>query len=417
MNGPSLGRRLLVGVVIVLLALGLLLGRPGDEEFLTDSVASPAPDGRRALSALFTELGLRPVAWRQAPFALPREGGLLWAAGGPSLGGKEPEATEEESVAEEPEAGLLTADPRHPAHYARFVEAGGVLVLPADEQQFLIGALTEALPAVERIAHEASAAARLSIGGETLEVRAEAHLVVAGGAGEERVDILFRDEQGRAHTLAIDIGRGRLVLIADDGFLDNETLGELDHALWAVRLVEVLAAGEPLLFDEYALGAWAPPGKLALALGAGARGVTLHLVVLLGLLLWLHAWRREFPRDPAFHARLSPLARARSAARLLERAGRFDLLAEQLRKGVAAQVARRAGLPRNLKSADERLAALAARLEARGIATPAAALAEARAVHSARDLEHLARGLEALEAALEDDLAGGRTMARERGVA
>ncbi|MAF66459.1 MAG: hypothetical protein CMJ84_12480 [Planctomycetes bacterium] len=408
MTPAPLLRRITTALIAALGVIGLLAGQFGGEEFLAKSVSSPRPEGRRALAALFGELGLRPAAWRRAPHVLPPAGAVLWTAAAPP-------ATAEKS--EEGAAGSRTADPRHPSHYARFVEAGGVLVLPETERGFLEDALSEPLPRIERVALEADVPARLTFGGERLEVRSAARIELAGNAGDGRVEVLCADESGRAHTLAVAAGRGRVVLVADDGFLANEALGELDHALWAVRLVEALAAGEPILFDEYALGAWSPPSRLALAFGPRVRNVTLHLLALAALVAWASIWRREFPRDPRHSPRLSPLARARSGARLLERAGRYDLLAERLRSHVLAEAARRAGLPRSMATDDERLAALAARLEARGSAVDPAALAEARGVSNARDLEHLARGLAELEAALEDDDTGGRKTARERGAA
>ena len=117
-------------------------------------------------------------------------------------------------------------------------------------------------------------------------------------------------------------------------FLDNEVIGERDHALHLTRLVEELDLGGRLLFDEYALGLWDPDSAGGLALSKGVRGVSLHLLLLLLLVVWRAAWTREFPRDPQPLERVSPLARAEARAALLERAGRPDLAGDLLRRGV-----------------------------------------------------------------------------------
>jgi hypothetical protein len=397
-----------VVALLALSAFGLLVGQLAGGEHLPESVVSPAPGGRRALFELLGELGLRPAVWRRAPSALPEGRGLVWAAAAPEPGtpGDEEDA-----------GGSNTADPRHPLHYARFVEEGGTLVLPAAEHGFLEEVLAEPLPDIECTALDGEEPSWLTVRGERLRVRSPWRLEVADGTTNERVAVECADEQGRAHAVAVGVGRGRLVLLADDAFLDNEAIGELDHALWAVRLAEGLGAGDPVLFDEYALGAWAPPGRLALALGPRARAVTLHVLVWLALALWASAWSREFPRDPRHSPRHSPLARARSQARLFERAGRYDLLAERLHTGVLEAAARRAGLAPSAGGDRSLLDAVAARLEARGLRIPPAARTDPRTVRTERELERLASGLDHLEAALEDDVAGGRRAARERGVA
>jgi hypothetical protein len=58
---------------------------------------------------------------------------------------------------------------------------------------------------------------------------------------------------------------------------------------------------------------------------------------------WRSAWSGPFPRDPEATLAASPLARARGFGRTLARAGRWDLLASLLRRGMLARWEARSG--------------------------------------------------------------------------
>lgn len=149
---------------------------------------------------------------------------------------------------------------------------------------------------------------------------------------------------GEPLAASFGVGRGRLVLLATGDALNNDSIGERDHALLVVRTIEAYSPGGGVLVDEYALGLEDVDDVLDLAFGEDG-----WLLVLNGLLLALAwvlsaAWAREFHRDPEPGIERSPLARARGTARLFERAGRFDRLAAALQRGVWWRVARRARL-------------------------------------------------------------------------
>jgi len=70
-----------IALAIVLALLPLVLGSAPDE--VAGSVASNAPDGRRALFLVLGELGFAPEAWNEPPGRLPRGDPLVWLAAAP----------------------------------------------------------------------------------------------------------------------------------------------------------------------------------------------------------------------------------------------------------------------------------------------------------------------------------------------
>jgi hypothetical protein len=322
-----------IGLAALLLVLALLAqflqSPPGS---VAGSVASSKPDGRRALALLLRESGFRAEPWNDAPASLPRDGTLLWLAKPPSRAGAKTSSKEpaEPSPAEE---GL-----RSPEHYRRFVESGGTLLLPRSDaaREFLVDALGftacgEAKPVPEP--HAGVRAVR-SERGESIEVDLHRGTLFSPPDEGSTVRPLWSATEG---PLVVEVpeARGKVVLVGDDSFLDNEHLGDRDAALLAVRLAEQFAPGKQVLFDEYALGLWAPRTPIGILVSPGFFLATLHLLLLLALLVLRSAWVREFPRDPATLESASPLLRARSLAALLERAGRSRLLGRWLEEGKA----------------------------------------------------------------------------------
>jgi hypothetical protein len=366
-SGRRLDRAAAIGVgvlIVTLTFLPLIVGSGGAAQ--EDSAEFAGDGGRLATFLLFENLGFEPELWTEAPGLLPRGDHVVWAArvprslqyrfaGGDWVGsgpdvGPEPDESEEES---EPGEGEQAADPleipfilHNLNNYGDFVREGGTLVLPGGDET--VRALSDSLGLEEldglgALSGDSVELERLMWGLEELAFVDTIRLL------EEPDPELFAEElalteDGRWFALAVPVGAGRVVLLADDSFLDNpEKQGFLeppprgiaaaDHALLATRLMEELDRGGRLFFDEYALGRWMPGSAVGLA-ASGRRGtLTLQLLLFLLVLAWSAMWVREFPRDPEGLARLSPLSRARAQAALLRRAGRFDLLAGMLRRG------------------------------------------------------------------------------------
>jgi hypothetical protein len=382
--------------LLVLLAFTAKVLEPSEEPE-SGSAESAQPDGRRALFLLLRELGFRAEIWTEAPGMLPRGGGLVWLARPPpgtsfALELPEPSSPPAEPPAQPtPEPGEpqppLPSDPepktpapsraalglRAPSHYRRFLEEGGTIVLRFDDaaRKYLVKELGLEVCEDVHASRVAVAGVRRvrDHRGEELGVEVEAGGVLlppptgsvaealwwGGTASAEGEDVL---------ATMVPVGSGQLVLLGDDGFLENGALSKNDHALFAVRLAEEFARGGRVLFDEYALGRWRPRTATSLLASPNLFLATLQLGVLLLLCLWGAAWVREFPRDPPPLEAASPLLRARALAALLARAGRFDVLDRHLRAGALARIARRtrapAGGARELGSA---VAASAADLE------------------------------------------------------
>lgn|GEM_PF-1983467 len=411
--------RLLVGVVALLFVAGIVVSSLGGSGLPREaSVASSEAEGRRALFLVLEELGLEPRSWRGAPAALPAGEHVLWMAGPPvdlGLTGGETEMLSGSDA----DPGLL-ADPRHPAHYGEFVRAGGTLVLPwsDDPIHWLRTDCGLEVPdwepcdlSQERLEVELDT-------GELLEVVFDPDApALAARSAEEREappswDAREHDRRGW-HDLAsardgrpfaswVAVVHGRVVFVADDAFARNDLLGAGDNGLLALRLVEALERGGELYFDEFAVGRWIPTRKAQLLLLPGVLEVGYHLLAALLLFVLLHAWAREFPRDPR-PAPLDPRLRVGSQARLYERAGRHDLLGHELRLGTLRRLGRRLGAGGDLRRLGEEttpdaLAELARELGARSrrpelwrraFTSPPPA--------SARELEALGVALEQLE--------------------
>jgi len=340
MNGQRVERILgIVLAVLVVIAALLSTVLEGNSGSVDGSVQSTLGSGRRAAMLLLAELGHDAQPWRQAPGAIPRNTQMVWLASPPQtlgMGSDDPDdpADERDFFASGPEGQALLGQLHHPESYYRFAERGGVLVFTASEavEEFLV----EQLDLLEFEDTIASIATR-----SELNARAECtvHLESTG----EDVTLLWRardpfldsgspleahyvDDRGHPLAISLQIGDGRILVMGDDVFLENGRIADLDHALFLLRFVEEFAPGGPVLFDEYALGRWKPMSAEELAFEPPYKSVTLHLLVLLLVFVWRHSWVREFPRDPRAIERLSALARARSSASLMERAGRWDMM-------------------------------------------------------------------------------------------
>lgn len=364
--GASWKRRTVLGLFGGLLILGALLGGLGPRPVVTPgSVDSSEPDGRRAARMLLAELGFRNETWNHPPGALPAGQHFLWLACVPEGAGAGPggsglqENAEREQEENEREVGNGSArdlGQRHDLrHYQRFLLQGGTIVMPYSEgaRAFVSESLELELgPELEAQLPSTGSRHVVLPGGERIEVASPKVGSLERDASPPAA--WLSDGEGRGVAWRFVHGRGTLVLLASLDFLDNDSIGEHDHGLFFVRLLEELDGGGRVLFDEYALGNWSPQSLGELAFSAPLRGISLQLFLLILVFTWRSAWPRRFPRDPEPFERVSPLARARARASLFARAGRLDLSAQLLRRGVLERIAARthlsAGLPSRVSS-------------------------------------------------------------------
>lgn len=353
MSTRALPQALALVVLVVIAVLALVLGSLAGGE-LADSRSASSPDERGSLAAylLLRELGWTSSAWSEAPGELPRARVCLWLADVPP----EPPAylralwEEMDEDTDEGAAGppASTRRLRDPRQYRRFVEEGGVLLTALDKSRrsFLLNEagfvelegveaeLLEQEPARQRVVTRDGGTLELGWGGQRSLNREEP------GPDDPATQVLAADAAMRTQAVAlkISIGSGELVLLPEDSLFANASIGDADNALLLVRLLEGLGPLEAVYFDEYALGGWVPDSALQLALAPRRLAFTAHLLALLALLVWYSAWTGSFPRDPEPLAQASPRARARAQGALLERYGRWDMMARHLRRGVLGRL-------------------------------------------------------------------------------
>jgi len=351
-----------LGVLLLVVGLAILAeGLREDPEAHAHSVTNTSDDGRRGYFLLLQELGFAPSEWRRAPRELPLGEHILWLPERPH-----PWQPKERSG----EGGESDLDPlpgHGLEHYQRFVDQGGTLIAPLSAEMFNFLREDLELPGIESVrlpgaGTRESRRIRLE-SGEMLDLELDMSWAMnpfaAGSPGRELWLLEKKEgERGGESIVAAEFpcGAGRVVLLAEDRFLDNSRLGESQHALAGVRLVEQLSRGGQLLFDEYCLGAWEPESALALTASPRVFLFSAHAIVLLALFVWGQAFARAFPRDPPPLATASPLERAEALARIWRSSGRPQLAARALRRAAEAK--------RTRKSTAAELEALARELEA-----------------------------------------------------
>jgi len=331
-RGQTLERNLGIALAVLMGCAILLSQMLGDDvASQSKSAQSKTSSGRRGAVLLLDALGHGADDWRQAPGAIPRTTAMVWMPRAPS-------------IESDTDGGALLGDLHDPLVYYDFAEQGGVLVLAAtaEAESFLVEQLelNEFDGAVERddvYPGRGLRTVRLPATGEELTLEWFDDEPFRGA--QEPLEYLYPDASGRPLAISLEVGNGRVVVMGDDGFLDNDRIGQQDHGLFLARFVEEFAPGGPILFDEYSLGRWAPMSASELAFTSPYKSVSWHLLVILLVFVWRQAWVREFPRDPRAIERLSALARARSSASLFQRAGRWSLLGAQLRGGVLRRLA------------------------------------------------------------------------------
>jgi hypothetical protein len=164
--------------------------------------------------------------------------------------------------------------------------------------------------------------------------------------GFGKVDFEARRERpahaGRA-AIGMPFGAGRIVAIAEPGFLTNDVIRrcELEADVEYVRMIEYLSRDRSrvrVAFDEYHHGYGARGGSLAairMYLGGTPSGRMLAQIALGGLLLLFAAAPRPLaPRDPARVARRSPIEHADALAHAYRGVGATRTATERLLAGV-----------------------------------------------------------------------------------
>jgi len=412
-----LANGILMGALLLLLMIGTYLQGGSALDSDAPSVFSKTESGRSVLFELYSKLGFEVRAWTQAPGQLPKTDSLLFVSTVPVAPDHYSVVSEVESSLETEERRPLHQRLYDPGHYRAFVEQGGTLLLSVDSaawrflaEQFQLdfgvdslveeqaeeekGFLEEALEELEEVLED-DFETEIPEDWDPAEELALDSLLDAPGYGapqeeedskagfeawywqdqapeqreslqlswdfvariERREDLqpLVATEAGAWVVASQALGRGHLVLLDSDRFLDNDRLGQEQNALLAVRLAERFSGDRRLFFDEYSLGGWTPDSPLEMAFSSDARPLTLHLLLLLALVIWLSSWVRWFPRDPAPLAAVSASMRARGLAGMLMRRRRWEVLGQMLRLGVLRRLGRNAGLSKQLLAEDSAL--------------------------------------------------------------
>lgn len=167
---------------------------------------------------------------------------------------------------------------------ARFVEGGGRLVVTGSAGEQLVAALS----GVPISHHDRDPAARLDVwfpSADTGSARA-----LAGDRGGRWADIgpmvpLAGDDQGPS-IVAVPVGKGHLIAVADTSLLHNGTLGQADNAALALALAG--ERGRPVIFAESVHDAGSGGWK---ALPATWRYTVYGLLIALAVGLWAFGTR------------------------------------------------------------------------------------------------------------------------------
>lgn len=250
-------RRAWAGVAIAAVAGGFLIVTSGGDpasEYLTPQATtySAGPFGAKALYLLFERLGLDVRRLRQPEYdTVLEQEEVLWLLSNRGL----------------------TSSER--ARLGDFVEAGGVLVAPAEPAAQLIDLEFERIEA-----KRSEPAARVVV------------------KGPEPQAVWSRDARGPI-VAAYPLGEGVVVFLGCFDALRNSSIGENDRATLVARLAHEL--GSAHVFDEFHTGygdatIWRHIARAPYRFGA------LHLGVLLLLGIWILA-PRERPAAPAARVR------------------------------------------------------------------------------------------------------------------
>jgi hypothetical protein len=293
---------------LVLIGLAMLFGRPPEERGLGTSYDA-SPRGFRAAYLLLEELDY-PV------FRAKRlgDGSVRWVL-------------------------YPTASPKDAARLDTWVREGGIVVLAADSEEFARGMglslnIQQADDEPEEEAASGLGVARLAGGKTYVEWPNQRGEVVARAGGRPAVTVYRR-------------GQGEVWLVNRPEMLTNRLLPRADNAVLLCRLASATQEKRPgkLAFDEYFHGLRDRPGVTELLFQPPALWVTLHGLLLLGLLVWHYV-----PRFGAIKPVVASTRRSREAfldalASLLERKGDHAAAFRTVRDDLAHDLEHELGLP------------------------------------------------------------------------
>jgi hypothetical protein len=191
----------------------------------------------------------------------------------------------------------------------------------------------------------------------------------------EAIPLVEDATNGKAVAAWVPSGEGGVVVVASPGLFDNQHLGRLDNATWALRLLAALPdSGGPIAFDEYHHGFQSERSLVRFGARYGLHWALLQL--LLGLVIWALSLRRFGPATPpGSETRNTRLELLESSARLYREGRHARWCASRIARWLTRSLASVAGV--------------------RPHAEPAEVIAGLRS----RGLEHLARGLEEVQSA------------------
>jgi hypothetical protein len=305
-------------------------------------------NGRMALLRLLEAADFPVERWTKRPGALPRKPGAVWLAQlPPSL----KSGAERESASDEPLQHALAGGLSNPQHFRRFAAQGGSVIIELREQAQLARLVAEfGLFELEhlRLVSEDELRAPLSeaswLGAEKIHLATAPHLSLSGIESLPNGTVLLEDAQARVLVFELPLGRGSVVLACVDDQFDNANLAQLDHAVLAVRLAERGRHGGAIYLDESSGLGGDAPSLLELALRPRALPFSAALIAVALMALWRSLFAREIELQAPALEPMSPRTRTLARARLFQRAQRFDLLAEQLRRGIVRRVGARSGM-------------------------------------------------------------------------
>lgn len=202
----------------------------------------------------------------------------------------------------------------------------------------------------------------------SLAFLAEARVRAAAGDFTEAIRFLFLSRVERLDSTGAVLveaggkpvvtvyahGLGEIWLLHRPEFLNNQQLRRADNAVMLCRLAEHMLEDRqgPLAFDEYFHGLRDRPGVLELLFEPPTLWVTLHGLLLLGLLLWNRAPRFGSIRALAPPSRRSKEEFLNALAALLERKGDYADAYATVRDNLARQIEHELGLPAEMPAAE-----------------------------------------------------------------
>jgi hypothetical protein len=244
---------------------------------------------------------------------------------------------------------------------------------------------------------------RFTGGVERLEARVRVWLDLPPGALA-----LYVDEGAEQAVVGlVPHGQGRVILIGAPELAMNQALTRADNALFWRALVRPLATKGPIAFDEFHHGFTSDRSIAEFAARYGLQFAAAQL--LLGVMLWAASLKRfGRPRPPPEDTRIGATDALFATSRLYREGKHHAHAASAIAKALAADYARKAGLPQRAEPSE-----ISAALEVRGRKDLATALLDvsraAAAARSEPEVEGVARLAALARRTLDASPTKGRT--------